>query len=275
MKLRIPLLLLASMGAVFLIGACGGGGETKAAATPTPAPVQPQELIFTVDETGYGGPDSVEAGWVKLVLLNQGQQEHHMAVTRLSEGKTADDLAASIREQDVPWPLPVWAIPSGGPGIVVPGRSSNALLKLEQGNYALVHYVGDEIGTALPAIEMLRPLTVTAATGPLAPEPAPGILFEMNDFRFFVLSAAKSAVTSPIGARSAQGMTPVDGGPGTIIKVTNDGPQAHEARLVEFEPGKRTADYPGWELKSPPGSRLMRAQPTIAEDGTGPHRAAP
>jgi hypothetical protein len=73
---------------------------------------------------------------------------------------------------------------------------------------------------------MVRPLTVTAASGPAPSDPAADLVMKLVDYDF-QLSA------------------PLTAGKHTI-RVENAGPQPHELVLVRLEPGKEPVDFAQW-----------------------------
>jgi hypothetical protein len=238
--------------------------ESRRQSTKAVSSGQATEVSFTVDDASMSGPDSVVSGWVRFLITNQGQNNNHLGILQLWEGKTTADLAAYIEQQPT-GPLPAWATPGGGPADVAPGASGNAMLNLDAGSYALVRYVSDSSGASRPSGAGILPLTVVAGAT-TGEEPIPSMLVQITTGGYVISPALK------VGA----GLTsPVTAGP-HIVKVVNEDLVPHEFRVIEMESGKSVSDDPQWEMgrggisASGGTKKLMRLKPVIAEDGTGP-----
>jgi hypothetical protein len=125
-------------------------------------------------------------------------------------------------------------------------------MNLEQGNYLMLCLIPDSEGVPHFALGMATSLTITEATGPLAAEPDSDLSIDMVDFGYN-LSAPISAGTQ-------------------AIRVTNSGPQDHEAFLVQLAPGATAMDFmaafePGAQ-GPPPGLPLGGLQ-AVADGGSG------
>lgn len=271
---------------VLLLGSACGSGESKEADAPPQAgaadestgnliegtntakasdPGLATEVAFTIDEDGVTGPSSTPAGWTRIVLNNQGQKDHHLGLIRLTEGKTADDLAA-LMKADPDGSLPPWAMPSGGPADVSPSLTGTVTMDLAPGSYALATYVLDGRQVARPGADTLRPFSVTA-TGAEGRPPTHDIALSMFDHGYNI-----SNTRDRFGLSSGKA---IDSGP-RIIKITNDGSHAHEARIVELPPNKQAKDFPDlYFMKKDTqggfgGAGRFLAVPVIDANGLGP-----
>ena len=207
-------------------------------------------------ELSFTAPSTIAAGQVTLRLVNDGQQLHHVQVLKLGEGKTMADLEAALKSNGPP---PAWLTAVGGPNAAVPGATIEATLTLEAGNYVIACFVPSP-GEQTPHVMkgMIQPLTVTAAKGvtqagaEVEATPTPDIHLELKDYGF-VLSK------------------PVTAGKHTI-HVMNDGPQEHEAVLVQLAPGKHIADVNGWVeggMQGPPPGKPIAGMAGLAKGRTG------
>lgn len=169
----------------------------------------------------FDAPESVPAGWTTFNLVNDGPNFHHVQLVRLDSGKTVQDLDAVLKNPNAP--PPHWAVFVGGPNAPSPGASSNATINLQPGNYVLI--CGVDIPGHVPhfAKGMLRPLTVTAASGTPAAEPSADATISESDYKFDIpatISAGKHT-----------------------FKVVNSGPQPHEVEIIRLAPGKTIKDF--------------------------------
>src|SRR5438045_9177300 len=102
------------------------------AAKPTHVAAAPTAKARVVQVTGedfkFDAPDVIPAGVTEFRFTNKGPSLHHMAILKLADGKTIDDLRAVLAN---PGPPPVWVKTVGGPNAPDAGLESNANLKLE------------------------------------------------------------------------------------------------------------------------------------------------
>ena len=118
-------------------------------------------------------------------MANEGLEHHFIFLTLLPEGKTIEDYASDVGPAfGAAWEglqsgaldkagagvvlgerLPEWyasASPMGGPGLVAPGKTAQATMRLTPGNYVMECYVKNADGVFHIALGMALPLTVTA-----------------------------------------------------------------------------------------------------------------
>lgn len=125
-------------------GATGAEGSTTVVAT---------EYKFHVDGT-------IAAGDTELVLQNDGEEPHELALMRLEQGRTIEDVEALI-EEGVPDEPPRWVTPVGGT-FARPGRTSDPLrADLEAGTYLMACFVTSKDGTPHAALGMIEELEVS------------------------------------------------------------------------------------------------------------------
>lgn len=203
--------------------------------TPTAPAAKAQVVQVTGEDFKFEAPDVIPAGLTEFRFRNKGPALHHMALLKLTGGKTVDDLVAALAK---PGPLPSWAKEEGGPNASAPGEEANATLTLEPGNYAFICFV-DIGGPPHFTRGMVKPLRVVPATGSGDPKPKADVTATLFDYNF-KLSA------------------PVRAGKRTI-RVHNTGPQHHEVQLVQLAPGASLGDFMKWLEKMegpPPGKPL-------------------
>jgi uncharacterized cupredoxin-like copper-binding protein len=126
----------------------------EAAAVPSnDGEIVTNEYSFTIpaDFSGKG----------TFAVVNQGQQNHEMAVYAIAEGKTAADVQAFFSSTTPPaGPPPI--TPSGGIAPAAPGTSVLSTLDLSSGNYVMMCFLPD-VKTGAPhfTLGMIQPFTVS------------------------------------------------------------------------------------------------------------------
>ncbi len=277
------------LGCLILVAAasCGGGTE-EASSTPVEAtpeggqtggriegtnqslaadPGEATEIAFTMDGTGLDGPDSVPAGWVRINFENRGDSDHHLALVRLTGGKTVDDLRSFI-QQDPKASLPDWALSWGGPADTSPGVTAVVTQNLQEGSYVWVTYVLGDDEIARPGLDLIRPFEVSASSDP-GVEPTADAIIGMLDYDYGVEDTRGRFDRYEGGSGLEPGLR--------IIKVDNESNLTHEARLALIEGAKQARDFPDMYYMNPRGRPLMFGLeaplapfPVIDDDGKGP-----
>lgn len=207
-------------------------------AIPTHVAVAPTAKARVVQVTGedfkFDAPDVIPAGLTEFRFTNKGPSLHHMAILKLTDGKTIDDLRTVLAN---PGPPPAWVKEMGGPNAPDPGLEANATVMLEPGNYALICFV-DIGGPPHFAKGMVRALRVAPAKV-ADPKPKADVTATLVDYSF--------RLSSPIRAGTR------------TIRVHNAARQHHEVELVQLAPGKTLGDFMSWLQKMegpPPGKAL-------------------
>lgn len=196
--------------------------------------VRPAEVAFTATEYAFAGPDTIQSGPNVIRLVNHGTEAHHMSMFRLDSAHTVQDMMALP-----PNAKPSWIVEVGGPNAAMPGDSVRATLNLEPGNYVMMCFIPGPDGKPHFMKGMVRPLTVVAATGPVAAEPSADVVITLKDYGFDIAPA--------IGAGRK------------TIRINNDGPQSHELVLVRMQPGKTAQDFVNWtnSMQGPPPGEII------------------
>ena len=223
--------------ALTVLAACGDKEE----APPGPPP-QPNEVAFSAIDTDEGhrlkGPETLAAGWTTIRLVNDSEGPHHLQLVKLPEGTTAEDMVELAQK---PGPPPPGVEFLGGPGTLVPGGDGVATVNLQEGSYVLLCFEAHGDGAPHFATGLRKSLTVTAATGPSAPEPQAAATLDLSDSRFTLTGSVPAGVQT--------------------VRVTNSGQQPHEALLLRLAPDALVQVYPGPAYrpragKHPPGMHL-------------------
>jgi hypothetical protein len=208
---------------LFTLAACQSSKTTH----DTPAAAPTINLItVTASDFHFDAPAETPAGPTTIRLVNNGPSIHHVQLLKLEDGKTPDDFIAALKAGG---PEPRWAVPAGGPNPPEVGSSTSTTVMLDAGNYAIVCFVPSADGVPHLMKGMVRPLKVTAATGPAAAEPSADLVVKLVDFDF--------ELSGPLTAGHH------------VIRVENGGAQPHEIALVQLKPGKQPMDFAEWGEK--------------------------
>ena len=219
-------------------------------APPGPPP-QAGEVTFTAFDTDDGhrfrGPEILPADWTTLRLSNESQDPHHMQLIQLPEGMTLEDFFAAFQG---PGPPPAGLKCSGGVGSLFSGGSGLATVNLAPGNYVMACFIPDDNGVPHAAGGMVKPFTVTAATGPTVAEPQAVATVEQSESGFSLSGSIPAGVQT--------------------VRVTNSGQAPHEAIVARLAPGVSGSDFLASLLGGgPPPGRLLGGLQSIDGGGTG------
>jgi hypothetical protein len=227
---RVACLSLA-LAAGWLLPACRSDRPAAdvAAGSDSAAPAPgggPAVVTITASDFSFDAPSEIPAGVTTFHLVNRGPGLHHVQLVKLGEGKTVDDFLAAVKAGGPP---PAWATVAGGPNPPDLGGTAITTMALEPGNYAMVCFIPSGDGIPHLMKGMVRPLTVTAASGAGAPEPSADLVMKLVDFAF--------ELDGPLTAGRH------------TIRVENAGAQPHEVAIVRLEPGKEPMDVAAWGEK--------------------------
>lgn len=186
----------------------------------------PRSHVVTVvtHEYAFDMPESIPAGLTTFLLKNEGQQEHHLEVARLDDGKTIADVLEAVRHPDAAFPT--WMHPAGGPNAAMPGEETNATLVLEPGHYVAFCVIPAPDSKPHVMNGMIVPFTVTPNKEPPAPLPKSDMKITLSDYAF--------QLSEPMTAGHH------------VIEVVNVGTQAHELVITRFPTGQGNRDLEAW-----------------------------
>jgi hypothetical protein len=177
--------------------------------------VAPRTVTVVARDYAFDAPDTLQAGAVRLRLVNQGKELHHIWLGRLENGKTLDDLFAALKSGG---PLPAWVTNMGGPNAPRPaGGEATATVSLTPGNYVMACAIPGPDGVPHIMKGMVRTLTVVKTATP-AIAPRADVKLTFSDYSF--------GLSQPLTAGRH------------LIEVHNEGTQWHEVELVQLAPGK-------------------------------------
>jgi uncharacterized cupredoxin-like copper-binding protein len=195
------------------------------AASPIP------EIKIDAADYSYTEPDTVNAGWVRVILTNSGQEPHHVQFMRLNDGVSMEQFGEALKQGEGPAMALVSQV--GGVGAVAPGGSAQAVLNLPDGEYAILCLIPSATDHAPHfAKGMIKSLTVQPANGIAAEEPSADLIVSLVDFAF---DLPEIIPAKPV-----------------TIKVVNEGPEAHEFNILRLVDGKTFEDVTQY-LAAPDG----------------------
>jgi plastocyanin len=161
------------------------------------------ELRVVRSADGYETPTEASPGLVLLTVEAAGEEAADVIIARLPEGVTIEQAQEMIRasaDEEFPDFAYEWAFAGGT--IAAPGETSQVLLDLEAGEWAILLSVDE------PGAEEVRPLSVEVGTGTTMEPPDADAEIELQEYAFVGL---------PEGAAAGR----------QIWQVTNTGEQPH------------------------------------------------
>ena len=225
-----------------------------AAAKVAPVSVMAQdseypEVTMIATEYAFEMDATTEGGFIRLVMDNQGMEDHHAILFRINDDATMDDFQEALMSGDLGSILGVSSA-YGGPN-VGPGGTSSIIAFLEPGMYMAVCVIPDADGIPHVAHGMVAPLEVTeVASDHEAPETTGEISLIDMDF---------------VGLPES-----VDAGD-HVWEVTNDGAQLHEIAVLKLSDGLTVDDVLGLLTGEPTEAiAALQGPPFVSIGGTAP-----
>jgi plastocyanin len=231
MRVRLLVALTLASGALL--------GCARKPAPPPAAPATATVVNVTANDFNFAAPDTIPAGLTTVKFQNAGKENHQVVFIRIDSGKTMADIANLMKDPAAK--VPAWMSFPLGANTITPGDSGNATAVLTAGNYVLICFVGSPDGTPHASKGMVKPLVVTASTGPMAAEPTADITITAKDYTW--------DVSGPITAGTH------------TFRVENAGPQVHEVQIFQLAAGKTAKDLQAWVTGG------MKGEPPAKEVG--------
>ncbi len=171
----------------------------------------------------YEAPNPIPAGVTTLRLVNKGKDFHHVWIVKLDEGYAFSDFMQSLGPGR---PIPAWATGIGGPESPEPGQSTDFIMALEPGRYALACLLPSQQEHVTHMNKgMFLPFTVTKATTKRAMPKADGNI-----------TILESGVDAPDTVTAGK----------HVFKVMAVGSKPVGFRLAMLAAGKTAADADAW-----------------------------
>jgi hypothetical protein len=183
--------------------------------------VQLPEVLIVAEEYTFSGPERIDGGWKTVRLKNQGREIHHVQFLKLPADKTGKDFNEALASDSTR--LPSWVVRYGGVNSVMPGEDATVIINLDPGEYVLICGIPDKRGLPHVIRGMTKSIQVTTLDHSPAGAPSQDVTVTMKEFSY--------AFDRPLTAG------------GRIVRVRNDGTQAHELLLLKLAPGASVQNF--------------------------------
>jgi hypothetical protein len=178
------------------------------------------EVRIDAEDYSFTMPETINAGWARIILTNSGAEPHHIQFMRLNDGVTANQFMEALNQDIGPALAMVKEV--GGVAPIHPGGLASAVLNLPVGDYVVLCFIPSPSDqTPHLAKGMFKSLKVEAGAG-VAEEPSAELTIHLKDFLFDMPDSL------PAGALT--------------VEVINDGPESHEFNIHRLEDGKTAND---------------------------------
>ncbi len=186
-----------------------------------------QTLVIEASEYSFKTLGSIPAGVTTVQMKNLGKENYEAQIVRLNDGITPEQFIAAIQAAGDGEPPPIFTY-EGGPAEIVPNKTAEVVLNLQQGQYMLLCFVNAPDGQPHIAKGMILPIKVNAVSGVATTLPAGKGTLALGTANGFDLPA-----TLPTGKSQ--------------YRVTNQGAGPH-AFFVGSIPADKTIDDVNAEL---------------------------
>lgn len=221
------------VGTLALIGvsiACDSGRADDAPRALPLLRLEARDFTFFV-------PSRSTVGLTRVRLVNHGPSWHEALVTRLPEGVTPE---AYLEEARAGKAFPVGARDMGGPGKVAAGDSSEVVLALEPGRYAIVCWADDHVKAG-----MLSAVIISVGDSAVANDKTGGANTSAD-----VAIEASGAPTPTGDVRLEEFKIVHDSGTyrrgANVLRVRNTGQRPHDLTFYRLADGKSARDFGVW-----------------------------
>lgn len=213
-----------------LLGLTAMLGTVVALTMPPAAGPAPRTVHVTTADWHFRMPDTISSGLVRFVLANDGPEPHHVQLVRIAGDRSLTEVARAMSQvgSDVPWATFV-----GGPEVPAPGDTTETIVDLTPGRYAVLCFVSSPNKMMHVARGMIRWLIVTP-NGEAAQAPVAEAVIALRDHSF--------EVSGPLRAGRQ------------YLRVENEGAVPHHVSLVRLGPGVTEEQARAWlaNRKGPP-----------------------
>jgi hypothetical protein len=179
------------------------------------------EVVIVAEEYAFSGPERIDGGWKTIRLKNKGHEIHHVQFLKLPAEKTGKDFNEALASDSTR--LPSWVVRYGGVNSVMPGEEATVIINLDPGEYVLICGIPDKRGLPHVIRGMSKSIQVTSPDHEPDDAPAPDVTVLMKEFSYVF----DRPLT--VGER--------------MVRVRNNGTQAHELLLLKLAPGASVQDF--------------------------------
>lgn len=218
----VLVVLILATAATLIFAACGGGSSSQSSSQSTSTPQQAAIPTVTIKamDFSFNEPQTVPAGLVDVKFVNNGPSPHQVQIARVNNGNFTD-FATALEKQGPEAALMLSTL-YGGANVIDSGQQEEVILNLPSGTYASICFVSGSDGVPHYAKGMISQFNVTGSPNTNAQPPQANGTVTLQDFSFSL------PATIPAGAMT--------------LKVTNNGPQAHEMGIIKLAQGKTISD---------------------------------
>ena len=207
-----------AMSPVLLIGVASGGQSDDSAEGAD------NVLRITASEYEFAVEGELEAGTVSIAVDNVGDEFHEVAVGRLLDGHTVDDVRAALETADEDTDDPLEGIVEENGvlgGVQAPGTAYTITGgDVVAGDYVLVCFIPNSEGIPHHSLGMVTGITV--GEGDVSDVPEPDVTYTIND-------------------DGLDGPSRLDAGE-TSIEIVNDSSTSREISLFKIRAGNTVKD---------------------------------
>lgn len=176
-------------------------------------------ITVTISDSGVDIPDTIAPGIESFDFVNGGSMPHSLAIVRINDGVTLDQVFAAGQQAASGGPAAQVAFyalvaPNGGADTLDPGASQSVVLNLTAGPYIAVDYDHVTDGVVKPFMVAGDPTTAAAPTA--------DVQVGEHEFAFDLPATVNAGVN--------------------VFQVTNTGTQVHMMVLVRLDPGYTVQD---------------------------------
>ena len=201
-------------------------------------------VTIIVTDSAYYAPDTIQAGFTTVRLVNKGTDYHMAHLVRLDSGRTVGEFIEAYSEAvRTVGPRPAWAKRYGGP-TAAPQRESSTMQYVEPGTYAMICLIPHDGGPYHFMTGMARGLLVRAGDGAAAAQtpPKPTVVVRLVDYSFIL--------DRPLTVGRQ------------VVRVESKGAQPHEIGMLKLAPGKTVKDFEEW-------ARNPQSPPPVTDESNG------
>lgn len=159
--LLLVFMLLLSLGGLV---ACTQSTTSTSAPTATSQQAM-QAITIKAMDFSYELPQTISAGLVDITLVNSGAELHVAQFVHLNDGVTFEQFQSTLKQKGLLAMRQIGTI-AGGPNITPPGQSTEVILNLAAGTYAVLCPIPAKDGVRQYLKGMITTFTTTGSSAP-------------------------------------------------------------------------------------------------------------
>ena len=191
---------------------------------------RPPVVRFEAFDFAFRGDRTASAGLTRVRVVNRGPSVHHVVLTKVHDDATVDGVMKVFTGTQ---PDPTLK-DAGGPNMTPPNDSSEVIVNLKPGRYAVTCWVAAADGKPHVMKGMITILDVSRASATPAPEPKADLVLRAREYH---LQFSKP----PARGRH-------------IVRFVNVGKQDHDVQIVRLRDGETMSQILKWASGTMAGS---------------------